>query len=106
MTNKEKIDKIQYVIDHPNTEEVYYALLKNIGALKQNYWEYMTTEPINCDVELERIKGANFDLCGALMTMMLREDHFCEGSLMRRQETGQVEAVLGRMIECLMSDML
>ena len=49
MTNEEKIKKIQAVIDHPGTERIYYGLLEDLGDLKGNYADYMTTEPINCN---------------------------------------------------------
>ena len=52
MTNKEKIKKIQAVIDHPGRERTYYSLLEDMGDLKGNYADYMTTEPINCNEEL------------------------------------------------------
>ena len=51
MTNKEKIKKIQAVIDHPERERTYYSLLEDLGDLKGNYADYMTTEPINCNEE-------------------------------------------------------
>ncbi|MCD7772407.1 MAG: DUF6508 domain-containing protein [Oscillospiraceae bacterium] len=101
MTNKEKIEKIQYAIDHPNTEELYYSLLEEMGDMKYDYGDYMTTEPINCDKELERLPKADYELATALLTMLLREDHFANGSLMRRLESGQLNAVLNRMIETL-----
>lgn len=101
MTNEDKIKAIQYTIDHPNTEEAYYRLLEDIGGLKRNYWDYMTTEPINCDKELERLPDADYELCTALLTMILREDHFSNGSLMTRYESGQVDAILKRMIAAL-----
>lgn len=101
MTNKKKIKKIQYAIDHPNTEELYYSLLKEMGDLKHNYYDYMTTTPINCDRELERLPEADYELATALLTMLLREDHFANGSLMRHLELGQLNAVLNRMIETL-----
>jgi len=101
MTNQEKIQAIQYVIDNPNIEEMYYDLLERMGDLKRNYWDYMTTEPINCDEELKRLPTADYELCTALLTMLLREDHFSNGSFMRRHEKGQVDAILKRMIETL-----
>lgn len=82
MRLEEKVEAIQFAIDNPNSGEVYYKLLEDINALKTNYWEYMTTEPIDCDVELERLSEADFDLCAALLTMLLREEHFSNGSLM------------------------
>ena len=101
MTNDEKILAIQAAIDHPDTEELHYGLLERMGDLKTNYYDYMTTEPINCDVELRRLPDANYDLCTALLTMLLREDHFSNGTLCVRYEAGQVDAILSRMIELL-----
>ena len=101
VTKTEKILAIQHVIDHPNTEELYYDLLERMGDLKRDYWDYMSTEPINCDVELERLPEADYDLCAALLTMLLREDHFSNGALRERYGTGQVDAILHRMIELL-----
>lgn len=103
MTNAEKILAIQYAMDHPNTEELYYDLLERLGDLKTNYYDYMSTDPINCDVELQRLPDADYDLCAALLTMLLREDHFSNGVLRVRYEAGQVDAILYRMITLLNS---
>lgn len=101
MTNKEKIDRIQSLIDHSGRESLYYKLLEDMGDLKGDYGAYMTTEPINCDIELKRLPMADYELATALLTMLLREDHFSNGSFERRQRAGQVDAVLKRMIETL-----
>ena len=101
ITNVEKILAIQNAIDHPNTEELYYDLLERMGDLKKNYWDYMSTEPVNCDIELKRLPEADYDLCAALLTMLLREDHFSNGALRERYEAGQVDAILHRMIVLL-----
>ncbi len=101
MTKAEKILAIQHAIDHPNTEELYYDLLERMGDLKRNYWDYMSSEPINCDIELERLPDADYDLCAALLTMLLREDHFSNGALRERYKAGQVDAILNRMIVLL-----
>ena len=76
MTNKVKIKKIQAVIDHPGRERTYYGLLEELGDLKGNYADYMTTEPINCNEELQRVKNADYELCTALLTAILREESF------------------------------
>lgn len=101
MRLEEKVKAIQFVIENPNSGEVYYKLLEDMNALKTNYWDYMTTEPIDCDVELERLSEADFDLCAALLTMLLREDHFSNGSLMERHKNGQIDAILNKMLETL-----
>ncbi|MBO5323853.1 MAG: hypothetical protein J6A88_07120 [Oscillospiraceae bacterium] len=101
MTKAEKVLAIQYVIEHPNTEEQYYDLLERMGDLKRNYWDYMSTQPINCDIELERLPDADYDLCAALLTMLLREDHFSNGALRERYEAGQIDAILHRMLSLI-----
>ena len=98
VTNKEKIELIEYVLEHPGNEGVYYELLDCLGGLQRNYGAYLTTQPIECDQELTRIPTADFELCKALLTMLLREDHWCNGSLVKRYERGQVDAILNRMI--------
>ena len=101
MTNKEKIMAIQSVIAHPSTEDVYYRLLESIDGLKLNYSDYLITEPINYDMELERLQGADFDLATALLTMLLKEEQFSNGSLKIRHQNGEVNAVLHRIIQTL-----
>lgn len=44
MTNKEKIDRMQSLIDHSGRESLYYKLLEDMGDLKGDYGAYMTTE--------------------------------------------------------------
>lgn len=98
MTNQEKIQAIQAVIYHPGTGRTYYGLLEDLGDLKGNYADYMTTEPINCNEELQRVANADYELCTALLTAILREDHFNNGSFERRQRAGQVDEILKRMV--------
>jgi len=78
--------------------ELFYEVLDQCGALKTNYHEYMTTAPINCDKELLRLPTADYELCCALLTMLLREDHFNNGSFDRRQRRGQVKPIIERII--------
>ena len=102
MTKAEKIQKIQKILELKNPQENLYAdLLKTMGDLKTNYGDYMITEPIDCDEELERISGADYELCTALLTMLLREDPFSNGSFDRRFADGQVLPVLVRMKDVL-----
>lgn len=78
--------------------ERFYDTLEKCGALKTNYHEYMTTAPVNCDEELLRLPTADYDLCCALLTMLLREDHFCNGSFERRMENGQIKPIIERIL--------
>lgn len=82
-------------------EEIYYKALEAMGDLIANYGDYMTTEPINCDEELKRLPEADYELCSALLTMLLREDHFSNGSFGRRCRNGQVQPIIDRMITLL-----
>ena len=101
MNKYDKVNAIKELIDAPNTSEKYYDLLENMGDLKTDYHTYATTEPINCDKELESVPNADYELCTALLTMILRENHFSNGSFELRQRIGQVTTILNRMIETL-----
>ena len=101
MNNEEKRTMIQGIVGQMHPEYVYYELLEQMGDLKGNYHEYMKTAPINCDEELKRIDTADYDLCAALFTMILREDHFANGSLRKRFESGKVDEILNKMTELL-----
>ena len=83
--------------------EYFYNILEKCEVLKTNYNEYMTTAPIDCDEELRRLSTANYDLCCALLTMLIREDHFSNGSFERRQSKGQVKPIIERIINFLKS---
>lgn len=89
MIKAEKIQKIQEILELKNPKENLYAdLLKTMGNLKNNYGDYMITESIDCDEELERIPKADYEFCTALLTMLLRENHFSNGSFERRFAEG------------------
>ena len=81
-----------------------HELLLHCNLLKQNYYDYMLEHPINCDKELLRLSLADYDLCCALLTMLLREDHFCNGSLERRIRNGDIKQVADRLIYILESE--
>ena len=102
MTNTEKQRVLQ---DFKNTETCsvssYYEALENLEDMKYNYGDYMITEPIDCQEELKRLPEADYDLCCALLTMLLREDHFCNGSFERRYKAGEVKLILDRMLALL-----
>ncbi len=102
MTKAEKIRRIQEILEVQNPQEDLYAdLLETMGDLKNNYGDYMITEPIDCNEELKRVPGADYELCTALLSMMLREDHFSQGSFDRRFADRQVLPVLVRMRDVL-----
>lgn len=81
--------------------ELFYDILKECGDLKSNYYDYATTHPIGCRQELMRLPTADYDTCCALLTMLLREDHFFNGSFAERQRNGQVKPIIDKMISLL-----
>lgn len=101
MNNTEKVKRLQSLCQEMKNVDCFYKDLEDMGDLKINYYDYMTTAPINCDEELKRLPDADYELCTALLTMILREDHFSNGSFMRRYEAGQVKMILDRMLESL-----
>lgn len=102
MINAEKKIIIQNLASH-NTPvaESYYRLLNYIDDNKIDYDSYMITAPIDCEEELKRLPNADYDLSCALLTMLVREDHFCNGSFEKRYKKEQVKPILKRMIELL-----
>ena len=74
--------------------------LEKMGDIKYNYQDYLIYG-LNCDKELTRIPTANYELCTAILTMLLREEHFCFGSFEPRVWNGDVKLVLERMLEVL-----
>ena len=83
------------------SESFFYEVLEECGDLKLKYSEYASTHPIDCDRELLRLPTADYDTCCALITMLLREDHFSNGSFVWRQRAGHVKAIVDRMITLL-----
>ena len=69
----------------------------------QDYRAYLITRPINCDAELQRLPSANYDLCCALLTMLLREDHFSNGKFEERIRNGDIKRVIDKLISLLES---
>ena len=102
MTNAEKIALFQKLnTDALLRAELFYEVLEECEALKKNYHEYIITAPVDCNQELLRLPSADYDLCCALLTMLLREDHFINGSFDTRQRQGQVKPIVERMISLL-----
>ena len=81
--------------------ELFYDILEECGDLKFNYCDYATTHPIDCNQELLRLPTVDYDSCCALLTMLLREDHFSNGSFGERQRAGEVKPIIDRMIALL-----
>lgn len=76
----------------------FYEILEKCEILKNDYCRYMSTSPVDCDRELLKLPTADFDTCCALITTLLREDYFSNGSFERRQQSGQVKPIIERII--------
>lgn len=102
MTLEEKIELFQKLNSRDSLHvDIYYDVLEKCNASKNNYHNYMKTAPINCDEELMRLPTADYDLCCALLTMILREDYFSNGSFEKRQREGHVKPIIDRIIKLL-----
>ena len=75
--------------------------LEEINAIKYQYHEYMTTAPVDAEEELKRLAFADYDLCCALITMLLREDQFDNGAFDKRFSNGEVTPIIEKMIMLL-----
>lgn len=84
-------NRIEYSYTH------FYESLERAGFIDYNYSAYFVTAPIDMDAELKRLKIADYDLTKALITGILREDHFSNGSFDRRLENGDVFRVLRKL---------
>jgi len=103
MTNSEKIE---YLKQQPKNNvclpDYYQDMLYLFGDIKKNYADYMVTEPIDCNTELKRLVSADYDLCCALLTMLLRADHFAQyGCFESHVKNGDVPQIIRRMIKNL-----
>jgi hypothetical protein len=102
MTNIEKIEKLERLMAlNTANEYLYYDCLQEIGELKGNYYNYLTTSPMDPELELKRIAEADYNLCAALITMLLREDHFSNGQFVSRYQQGVVTSIIQRMVSLL-----
>lgn len=102
MNNEDKCKELQRLKESVS-ESDYYDTLEKMGDMKYNYGDYLITEPIDCDMELVRLKDVDYELCCVLLTMLLREDHFSNGSFESRYRAGQVKPIVEKMITLLSS---
>ena len=102
MTKSQKVALLRTLCsDRILRAELFYDILKECGDLKFNYSDYATTRPIDCKQELLRLPTADYDTCCALLTMLLREDHFSNGVFDERQQNGEVRPIVDRMVTLL-----
>ena len=72
LRKSEKLKKIQLLLNQKNLyEDQYERLLAATGDWKSNYTDYLITEPIDLVEELKRVPEADYELCTALLTMLV-----------------------------------
>ena len=102
MTDKLRKENLKILLEQNYEQERYYhQCLKDIGDLKEDYYEYLVTDPVDVSKELKRLDNADYDLCAALLTMLLREDHWINGSFEQRYRNGEIKPIIQRMIDLL-----
>ena len=75
MRKSEKLKKIQLLLNQKNLyEDQYERFLAATGDWKSNYTDYLITEPIDLVEELKRVPEADYELCTALLTMLVKEE--------------------------------
>ena len=95
----DNINALEHAIEQQSyNEKIYYDLLNSFGGPIKNYTDYLTSQPVDCDYELTDAEKADFNKCLGLLTMILREDHFCDGALVKRVKNGEVRIILERML--------
>ena len=99
--NKNLINELNGLLMNGKTDSDFIEVFSRNDLLVQHYYKYMTTSPIEVEKELERLPNADIKMCCALMTMLLREDHFNNGIFERRIEDGSVGSIVRRILELL-----
>ena len=100
MTNKEKIQLLKTLPPSQCCLRDYYQeLFSKVAQIKFDYGDFMITEPLNCDEELKRTANADWNLCCALFTMLLREDSITQqDNFEKRFKNGDIQNVINRLI--------
>lgn len=86
--------------EQPKCDELLSFLDIN-GMVVRDYYNYISSTPIDVDYELMQIASADLEKSAALLSMLFREDHFSEGSFEKRWRKGEVQKVLQRMLDVI-----
>ena len=96
--NKERLFVLNNLIQmHPMRKEAYYHALKALGLLIIDDKRFFHI-PIDPDEELKSLDQADMERCGALLSMLLREDHWFENAFDERLMQGWPQKIVKRMI--------
>ena len=96
-----KIDTLRELLNLENSNrrspfEEYYDALESINALVYNYPDWFDDKDV--DEQLKKLDKADYNMACALMTLVLREDYWKNGSFDRRYHAGEVTPITEKMI--------
>lgn len=74
-------------------------ILAKWPGLRNDYRDYLITEPVDYRQELERTPDADYDLCCALLTMVVRKEETPGKAFETYVYNGDVIRLLNRMIK-------
>ncbi|MBV1756434.1 MAG: DUF1643 domain-containing protein [Dethiosulfatibacter sp.] len=73
------------------------------GLMDIQYLEHMTTRPICIEEEMKHLDNADYAFSRVLLTAIMREDYFDNGSLMERIKNGDLVRVLKKLKKLYLS---
>lgn len=82
---------------HPMRKDAYYGALKTLDLLLIDDKRFFTL-PIDPEYELQSLENADMEKCGALLSMLLREDYWFENAFDERLIQGWPQKIVQRMI--------
>lgn len=71
--------------------------LHQSGLMDSQYYDHMTTRPICIDEEMQQLANADYSFIRALLTAIVREDYYENGSLTKRIKNGDLAKVLKKL---------
>lgn len=73
-----KIEKIRLLeeMKRSRSKEKILKKMEQLGIYKKNCNDYLVTEPVDIRKELERIPEADYELCSALLSVLVRQADF------------------------------
>lgn len=103
-------DEIFKSINYEVTKNYFLSLLKakelpiykfcdelyKMNCMLSNYYDYLEYEPMDVDKEMQRIDTVDFVTAFAILTMVFREDYFCNGAIIRRVEDGTLDEIINK----------
>lgn len=75
----------------------FYETLITSEFIDYDYSTHLSEGPIIIDEEIRKIKNADFIFAKAMLTAIMREDHFCNGSFEKRVANGDVYQVIRKL---------